>query len=160
MAGCGAPFAEEKSLPSSPLAGRLEISNDAHALARKAAEWFSQAVSAVAGNIRVSLSGGSTPKELYTLLRGDDFRLRIPWQRLEFFWGDERFVPHDDPASNYRMTKEALLSHVPIPAGHIHPVPVNGNPRDAAAQYELLLKRIYGSEQLEPSRPLFHIMFL
>ena len=145
--------------PSSP-AGRVEIFDDPGALARSAAEWFAEAASRAAGPVRISLSGGSTPKEMYTLLAGDGFRARLPWQQMEFFWGDERFVPHDDPASNYRMTKEALLSHVPIPAGNIHPVPVNGNPREAAAQYELLLKRIYGSEQLEPSRPLFHIMFL
>src|SRR5437016_6102723 len=147
-------------MPSSPLAGRLEISNDAHGLARKAAEWFSQAASAVPGNVRISLSGGSTPKELYTLLCGDDFRMRIPWQRLEVFWGDERFVPHDDPASNYRMAKETLLAHAPIPAGNIHPVPVNGIPREAAARYEMLLKRVYDAERLDPARPLFHIMLL
>jgi len=86
--------------------------------------------------------------------------MRIPWQRLEVFWGDERFVPHDDPASNYRMAKETLLAHAPIPAGNIHPVPVNGIPREAAARYEMLLKRVYDAERLDPARPLFHIMLL
>src|SRR5947209_2667191 len=134
-------------MPSSPPAGRLEIANDDHALAHKAAEWFSQTVSAHSGSVRISLSGGSTPKELYALLRGDGFRMRIPWQRLEIFWGDERFVPHEDPASNYRMAKDALLAHAPIPAGNIHPVPVNGTPREAAAQHETLLKRSDGAQR-------------
>jgi len=145
---------------SSPTAGRRDIADDPHALARRAAEWFATAASETAGPVRISLSGGSTPKELYTLLAGDEFRARLPWDRMEFFWGDERFVPHDDPASNYRMAKEALFLHVPVPAEHIHPVPVNGGPREAAAQYEALLKQIYGAEYLDPARPLFHIMLL
>jgi len=142
------------------LEGRLETADDAHALARRAAEWFAQAVRASAGSIRVSLSGGSTPRELYSLLAGDAFRARLPWERMEFFWGDERFVPHDDPSSNYRMAMEALLSHVPVPSGHIHHVPVIGTPADAAVQYESVLKQAYGAERLDPSRPLFHIMLL
>src|SRR5947207_4649031 len=147
-------------MPSSPPAGRLEIAADAHALARKSAQWFAQTASATAGPVRISLSGGSTPKELYTLLRAEEFRDRLPWERMEFFWGDERFVPHDDPASNYRMTIETLLAQVPVPAEHIHPVPVNGTASECAAQYEALLKDRYGAEQLDPKCPLFHIMLL
>jgi 6-phosphogluconolactonase len=144
----------------SSLAGHVEISDDFHALGRRAAEWFAEAASQTTGPLRISLSGGSTPKELYTLLRSDEFRTRLPWKRMEFFWGDERFVPHDDPASNYRMAMETLLSHAPVPAGHIHPIPVEGKPAVCAAQYEDLLKRCYGADQLDPSRPLFHIMLL
>jgi 6-phosphogluconolactonase len=142
------------------LAGRADIAADPHVVARRAAEWFTRTTSAQAGTVRVSLSGGSTPKELYTLLRGDEFRARLPWERMEFFWGDERFVPLDDPASNYRMAMETLLAHAPVPAEHIHPVPVSGTPREAAVQYEALLKRCYGAQELDPTRPLFHIMLL
>lgn len=141
-------------------AGRLEISDDPHALARRAAEWFADTASRATGPIRISLSGGSTPKEMYALLASDEFAGRLPWDRMEFFWGDERFVPYSDPASNYRMAVEALLSRAPVPADHVHPVPVEGTPRDAAAQYESLLKRAYGADALDPSRPLFHIMLL
>lgn len=129
-------------------------------MARRAAEWFAQTASVAAGSVRISLSGGSTPKELYMLLAGDDFRARLPWNRMEFFWGDERLVPYDDPASNYRMAAETLLSHVPVPSEHINPVPVNGTPREAAARYERLLKEVYGADRLDPARPLFHIMLL
>jgi 6-phosphogluconolactonase len=141
-------------------AGRLVIADDAHVLARDAAEWFVQTAAATAGPVRISLSGGSTPKEMYQLLRTDKFRARLPWERMEFFWGDERFVPHDDPDSNYRMAMEALLAHAPVSSDHIHPVPVNGNAAACAARYENLLKQVYGGEQLDPKRPLFHIVLL
>ena len=59
-----------------------------------------------AGPFRVSLSGGSTPKTLYGLLASDGFRDRFPWQRVSWYWGDERFVPYDHPESNFRMTRE------------------------------------------------------
>jgi 6-phosphogluconolactonase len=144
---------------SSP-AGRVEISDDPHALARRAAQWFAEAASGTTGGLRISLSGGSTPKGMYTLLAGDEFRTRVPWKRMEFFWGDERFVPHDDPGSNYRMAMETLLAHAPVPAEHIHAVPTDGTPAACAAQYEDLLKRRYGADELDPSRPLFHIMLL
>lgn len=140
--------------------GHIEIADDVHALSRLVAEWFVDTVAAASGIVRISLSGGSTPKELYTLLAGDEFRGRMAWDRLELFWGDERFVPYDDPASNYRMTREAMLSHVSVPPEQIHPIPVDGTPEDAAVRYETLLKRIYGADEFDPARPLFHIMLL
>ncbi len=142
------------------IAGRIEVADDVHALSRSVAEWFVETVSATSGIVRISLSGGSTPKELYTLLAGDEFRGRMAWGRLELFWGDERFVSYDDAASNYRMTREAMLSHVPVPPGHIYPMPVDGTPEEAALRYETLLKRIYGADEFDPARPLFHIMLL
>lgn len=142
------------------VSGRIEILSDPHALARRVAEWFADAVSALPGTVRIALSGGSTPKELYTLLAGAPFVGRIPWQRLEFFWGDERFVAHDDLASNYRMARESLLSRAPVANELVHPVPFRGTPAQAAAEYETLLKRIYGSDRLDPARPLFDVQFL
>ncbi|HEX4078177.1 MAG TPA: 6-phosphogluconolactonase [Rhizomicrobium sp.] len=147
-------------MTSSPVSGQLEISNDPDALAHRVAEWFADTVVATPGTVRVALSGGSTPKELYTLLGGEPFVGRIPWERLELFWGDERFVPHDDPASNYRMVREALLSRTPVPPDKIHPMPVEGAPADAAVRYETLLKRIYGADEFDPARPFFHVMLL
>lgn len=143
-----------------PAQSRLDISDDAHALARKAADWFVQTAASTPGSVRVSLSGGSTPKEMYRLLASDEFLARVPWERMELFWGDERFVAHDDPDSNYRMAVETLLSHAPISTAHVHPVPVDGTPAVCAAKYENLLKRLYGADQIDPSRPLIHIMLL
>lgn len=142
------------------MTGSIEVADDVHALSRRVAEWFVDIVTAAPDIVRISLSGGSTPKELYSLLATDEFRNRIAWDRLELFWGDERFVPYDDPASNYRMAKEAMLTRSPIPAERIHPIPVDGAPEDAAVRYETVLKRIYGADEFEPARPLFHIMLL
>ncbi len=61
------------------------------------------------GRFSIALSGGSTPKNLYTLIAANA-SASLPWAQMFFFWGDERHVPPDDPDSNYRMTKEAFLS--------------------------------------------------
>jgi 6-phosphogluconolactonase len=140
--------------------GRMVVADDANALARLAAEWFVQTVAARAGDVRVSLSGGSTPKTLYHLLGSEPFRAHIPWQRLELFWGDERFVSHDSPDSNYHMVRQALLDVAPVPPDRIHPVPTDSTPADAAQRYEAELMRSYGADTLDPARPLFDIMLL
>ena len=145
--------------PSS-VSGRLVIASDPDALARRVAEWFTETVEATSGMVRVALSGGSTPKALYTILAEKPFVARIPWHRMELFWGDERFVPHDDPASNYRMVEQSLLSRAPIPASCIHPIPVDGTPDDAARRYEMTLKQIYGGDELISARPFFDIVLL
>ena len=96
---------------------------DAEALAQAAAAWFARTLAATEGEVAVALSGGSTPKRLYEILAQDPLREVVPWRRVHLFWGDERFVPQDDPRSNYRMTREAMLDHVPIPPGNVHPLP-------------------------------------
>src|SRR5215472_15095469 len=72
------------------------------------------------GRFAVALSGGSTPKRLYALLATERHAARVDWAHVHFFWGDERCVPPDDPASNYRMTRETLLDRVPLPAENVH----------------------------------------
>src|ERR1041384_317081 len=67
----------------------------------------------------VALSGGSTPKLMFQML-ADQFRDDVPWDKIHFFWSDERHVPPDDPESNYRMANEVLLSHVPVSANNVH----------------------------------------
>lgn len=129
------------------------------ALARQVAEWMVERLGATEGPVAVALSGGSTPKALFTLLATAEFAGRIPWDRVHWCWGDERFVPPDDPSSNYRMAHEALLSHVPVPPDHVHPIPTTGlSPAAAAAVYEQTLREIHGDGDL--SRPLFEIVLL
>ena len=100
--------------------------------------------------VRDLLSGGSTPKRLYEWLAEPAMAARFPWNRVHWFWGDERFVPHDHPDSNYRMTREALLARVPAPADNIHPVPTEGlSPEQAAAAYEATLKAFYGADAFD-----------
>jgi 6-phosphogluconolactonase len=108
-----------------------------------AAEFAAQATAAVRarGRFTVALSGGSTPKGLYSLLAT---RPGIPWDKIYFFWGDERHVPPDHPDSNYRMANEALLSRIPAPPDHVFRVRAEEKDADAAAlQYEQTLKDVF-----------------
>jgi 6-phosphogluconolactonase len=140
--------------------GRIEILADPSALAHRVAEWMTSAALGAKGPFRISLSGGSTPKTLYKLLATDEFRGRFPWPLVSWYWGDERFVPHDHPESNYRMTREAMLSKAPVPPENIHPIPADGTPDEAAHRYERTLQEAYGAMTFDPARPLFDITLL
>jgi 6-phosphogluconolactonase len=116
------------------------------ALASAAAEAFvSAAAEAIAarGRFLVALSGGSTPKALYALLAEPKRAAQIDWSRVHVLWGDERCVPPDDPASNFRMAREVLLDHVAIPPAQIHRMRGEDDPRTAAAGYERELRALF-----------------
>jgi 6-phosphogluconolactonase len=123
-----------------------------------AAEFTAQVSAAVRANSKftVALSGGSTPKTLYSLLAT---KPGIPWDKIYFFWGDERHVPPDHPESNYRMANRALLSKVPVRPENIFRV--HSEEKDAAAaalQYEQTLKDFF---HLSPKTfPRFDLIFL
>ena len=89
---------------------KQEILADPEALSRRVADWLFELATSKEGPFAVALSGGSTPRRLYERLASPPYRDGFPWSRTHWFWGDERFVPHDDAQSNYRMVKEALLS--------------------------------------------------
>jgi 6-phosphogluconolactonase len=140
---------------------KLEVLADPAALSRRVADWMLEVATGKDGILAVALSGGSTPRSLYRLLAEPPYRDAFPWSRTHWFWGDERFVPHDDPQSNYRMVQEALLSRAPIPAANIHPVPTEGlGPEAAASAYERELKSFHGGERLDAARPLFDLTLL
>ncbi len=140
--------------------GQVEILGDPLALAHHVAEWMTAAALAAKGVFRISLSGGSTPKTLYGLLATDEFKSRFPWQRVSWYWGDERFVPYDHPESNYRMTREAMFAKAPAPPENIHPIPTDGTPENAADRYQHTLQEAYGATTLDPARPLFDVTLL
>ena len=96
------------------------------------------------GRFLFCLAGGATPKPLYELLASAPFARRIGWSRVQVFWGDERCVPPDNPESNYRMAREALLDHVPLPPTNIHRIRGEDEPSEAAAAYEELLGDFFG----------------
>ncbi len=134
---------------------------DAEALAQAAAAWFARTLAASEGEVAVALSGGSTPKRMYEILGAEPLREVVPWKRVHLFWGDERFVPESDKRSNQRMVREALLDHVPIPPGNVHPLPTEGlTAEEAAAEYAKMLADQHGSATLDPTRPLFEIVLL
>ncbi len=110
---------------TSPLTEK-EVLADAVAVSRRVADWLLEIAMAKDGVFAVALSGGSTPRQLYERLAEPLYRDAFPWSRTHWFWGDERFVPHDDALSNYRMAREALLSRAPIPAFNVHAIPTEG----------------------------------
>ena len=144
---------------TSPSEARLEILADPEALARRVADWLPggrrrRTVSLPSPSPAARRRGGSMNIWLGRPIA------TVPWSRTHWFWGDERFVPHDDALSNYRMVREALLSRAPIPASNIHPIPTEGvSPEAAASAYERELKSFYGAERLDPARPLFDVTF-
>jgi 6-phosphogluconolactonase len=103
----------------------------------------------------IALSGGSTPQPLYAALAQAD----LPWDRIEIYWGDERYVPANHPDSNYGMTKRIWLDVAPIPAANIHPMPTDfADPQQAAAEYERQILADFGLEA--GSIPIFDIILL
>jgi 6-phosphogluconolactonase len=143
-----------------PTQTRIEAVKDLEDLAHRAARWIADLARSSRGRFAICLSGGSTPRRLYQLLADAPYREAIPWDRVHWFWGDERFVPWDHPDSNYRMAWDAMLAHVPAPAQNIHGIATTGDPGDAARAYERVLKSYYGAETLDSARPLFDVELL
>ncbi|MER3523399.1 MAG: 6-phosphogluconolactonase [Ignavibacteria bacterium] len=104
------------------------------------------------------LSGGSTPRAIYALLGAREMRSALPWERVHVFFGDERYVSHDHPDSNYRMAYDALLSHLSVPVEHVHRIETAFPPREAAERYEQELQRAFALKQHE--RPRFDLVLL
>jgi 6-phosphogluconolactonase len=136
---------------------------DGNAIARRAAEEFLQAATeAVAqrGSFTVALAGGSTPKALYSLVVSDPaFRDKLPWERMQFFFGDERHVPPDNDQSNFRMANESLFSKAPIQPSQI--TPMRGEYPDAekaALEYEQALRAYFKTKEGE--YPRFDLVLL
>lgn len=93
----------------------------------------------------VALSGGNTPRALYAMLAADPYRKEIEWDRIRFFFGDERFVPHDHPDSNFRMAKESLFDPAGVDMKNVFPVSASMPPHQAAAEYEKTIKAVIGA---------------
>lgn len=106
------------------------------------------------GKARIAISGGNTPKALFTLLAdpSQPYRERIPWKALELYWVDERAVPPDHPESNYRMTREALLEKVPLPFAQVFRMEGELDPEEAASRYEALIRNNFRLEGAETPR--------
>jgi 6-phosphogluconolactonase len=138
----------------------IRKSADGDSLAHDVAEWLIAKATAKPDRFSIALSGGSTPQALYEKLATEPYRSRFPWDRSYWFFGDERFVPHDDADSNYRMVRQALFDHVPIPPANIVPIPATGAAENAAREYQEILQNYYGSQALDMSRPLFDVTFM
>ncbi len=139
---------------------RVIAVSDSAALAKTAADRIVARIAANAGRIAICLTGGSSPQQLYRLLATDGYPTRIPWQRVHWFIGDERFVRADDPLNNMGTARRIFLDRLAPPA-NIHPIPTDSaDPDEAARRYERELKSFYGAEALDPVRPLFDVVLM
>lgn len=140
----------------------LLVCADPEAVAREAARRFTlHAAAAIQqrGRFTVALSGGSTPKRLYEMLSQEPYREQVDWDYVQFFWGDERFVPSTNAASNYHMTEVALLNSLDSPAENIHRVRTELENADAAAlAYEKEIAAVFGVPEGEI--PKFDLVLL
>lgn len=146
-----------------PVTVKYHVGATPDAVALRAAEWFTQSAErAVAerGRARIAISGGSTPKVMFALLAdpGQPFLKRVPWSSLDLYWVDERCVPPDHAESNYRMTKEAMLSKVPLPAEQVHRMEGELEPEVAASRYEAVIRNSFRLEGAQT--PVFDLVML
>ena len=113
------------------------------------------------GCCSVCLTGGSSPEGLYRLLAEEPWRGKVPWDRVHWFMGDDRFVPLADPRSNMGIAKRLFLDRSPAPRGNVHPIPTDANyPEGAANLYAEELQAFYGADKLDPARPLFDLVLM
>ena len=139
---------------------KLIVAADAEALAQAAAERVMTRISANPSQIAICLTGGSSPKRLYQLLGSDAWRGKIPWDRVHWFIGDERFVPAGDPLNNMAVARATFLDRH-APSSHIHPIPTAAeNPERSAEAYARELESFYGAKNLDPARPLFDLVLM
>jgi 6-phosphogluconolactonase len=153
---------EQNSMPR-PVTVTYRVLPTPAATAQAAAQLFLEAAVKAAtarGIARIAISGGTTPKVMFALLAdpAGPFLKQVPWDKIDLYWVDERCVPPDNVESNYRMTKEAMLSKVPLPAERVHRMEGELEPEAAAARYESTIRNTFKLEGAET--PTFDLVLL
>ncbi len=136
----------------------LVIKKDAEELSRSLAQWMVATISEALKTqpiFSLVLSGGSTPKKLYDMLSAEPLRGQVDWNKVEFYWGDERCVPFSDPGNNARMAFDHLLSKLPVVPERVHIIDTEKSPAAAAEDYEKLL-----DEKFPAGGPGFDLVLL
>jgi 6-phosphogluconolactonase len=144
---------------SSDLHKQVSVFPDIDELSRAAAQRFaslSEAAIRSHGRFATALSGGSTPRRLYSLLGSSPYRENIEWNKVHIFWADERCVAPSHEASNYELVADVMLSRVAVPEEHIHRIHGEEGPRQAAAAYEEELHRFFAASP----GPIFDLVLL
>lgn len=158
----------QRAVVESPLRqpeSKVIVAEDKTAAVVQTASLFVQTLNETAKQqerVSVALSGGNTPRSLFQLLceKSGPFFSQIPWEKIHFFWSDERFVPADDPESNFRMAKESLLDRVPIEVGKFHRVVTENKSAEESAQaYQRELQMFFQKSSLS-SPPRFDLILL
>jgi 6-phosphogluconolactonase len=139
--------------------GKIEVLPDLEALSLRATSIFvSASRNSIAAKKRfaVAISGGSTPRRLYSLLGSEAYRHQVDWQHVHLFWADERCVPKEDGASNFRTAFDTLLSKISVPDENIHRIRGEEHPDKAARDYEEEIKKFFGMSE----SPIFDLIIL
>ncbi|HEV2528693.1 MAG TPA: 6-phosphogluconolactonase [Thermomicrobiales bacterium] len=138
--------------------GIVRVYPDGEALARAAADVFAESAANARGHAFIALSGGSTPKRMGQLLAEPPYRDTIDWRNIEFFWGDERYVPEESPESNAGEARRILLDKVDADPARINPFPTTvGDVGLAAEMYATQIRTVFGETDGMPS---FDLVFL
>ncbi|MDP3583273.1 MAG: 6-phosphogluconolactonase, partial [Ignavibacteria bacterium] len=135
---------------------KIDISKSVEELSEKVAKLLQSGAAAAEDYFTVALSGGSTPKAIFKYL-ATNYKDKIVWNKIKFFWGDERCVPADHPDSNYLMTKENLFDEIEIPAENIFMIDGENIPADEAVRYSSIIKE---NVVLKDSFPKFNLILL
>lgn len=143
------------------MTANIEVFNRSEELFKKAAEKIiaigHEAVQSK-GRFTLVLSGGNTPKGVYSVLASAEFKNELPWNKVHVFWGDERSVVQTHPDSNFRMAKESLLDHVAVSAANIHRIASEEDPMLAAQQYEDEIREFF--DIADGEIPVFDLILL
>jgi 6-phosphogluconolactonase len=140
---------------------QIIVAADAEVLAEIAAERLLARVMPAKERAAVCLTGGPSPEGLYRRLAREPYRSTLPWDRVHWFMGDDRFVPGDHTHSNMGMARRLFLDRVVAPANTIHAIPTDADRPDLAARrYEAELKHFYGRDRFDPAHPLFDLVLM
>jgi len=107
------------------------------------------------GEFNVVLSGGSSPKKLYKLLVSPEYKEQVNWKKVNFFFGDERYVPANDPENNAFMAKRTLFDPLDISKSNIFPINTSLSPQEAAKRYTATITAHFGKQE-----PRFDLILL
>lgn len=127
----------------------LIVSKDIDELSCKLAGWITDYINEILkkqARFTMVLSGGSSPKKLYQLLASEPLKTKIDWEKVHFFWGDERYVPFTDGRNNAKMAFDFLLNHIPAKKENIHIIKTDIDARQSAIEYEKILRRYFPDE--------------
>ncbi len=126
----------------------VEVATDVESLAHRSVDFFiDQANKAIAqkGVFHIAISGGHTPRRFYELLGHEDYKDKTPWEKVQLFWVDERYVPPDSAMSNYKLAADTFLRHIAIPQTNVHRIPTEFDDlTEAAHNYERTIRKIFG----------------
>lgn len=124
----------------------LDISKDPEQLSKRFADWMIHHINVTLetqDRFVIALSGGTTPRKLYDLLASEEYKSKIDWAKIHFFWGDERYVPFEDDRNNAKMAFDTLLDHVPANKQHIHIMRTDLSPEESCIAYEKILSEYF-----------------